>query len=197
MIIAGFHTTGAAIAWLCYYLATRPTELEQIRKEHAAICDEVGDLDPRRLSEAKVSLSFVKEVLRLYPSAWWLTRELKQDHTIAGEVVAKGASLIIAPWVYHRSPRHFAMPDDFLLEREHGGNAYLPFGAGARACVGMGVSLLELHLVAMEFASAFNFSASDDPRLVKPKAGITLNAPPMLLGVAPRGVVSNGLQEAA
>jgi cytochrome P450 len=197
MIIAGFHTTGAAVAWLCFYLATRPQELEQIRKEHISICDEFGELDPKRLCEAKVSLAFVKEVLRLYPSAWWLTRELKQDHLIGGETLAKGDSLIIAPWVYHRSSKHFTSPDEFSLDREHAGNAYLPFGAGARACVGMGVSLLELHLVALEFASTFDFSALSDPRLVKPKAGITLNAPEMSLGVSLRGVASDGLREAA
>jgi cytochrome P450 len=197
MIIAGFHTTGAAVAWLCHYLATRPRELEQIRKEHASICDDLGELDPKRLNDAKISLSFVKEVLRLYPSAWWLTRELKQDHEISGEILNSGTTLIIAPWVYHRSPKHFSSPNEFILDREHVGNAYLPFGAGARACVGMGVSLLELHLVALEFASAFNFSSLSDPRLNMPKAGITLNAPQMVLGVSPRGVQSDGLQEAA
>jgi hypothetical protein len=61
----------------------------------------------------------------------------------------------------------------------------------------MGVSLLELHLVALEFASTFDFSALGDPRLVKPKAGITLNAPEMSLGVSLRGISSNGLREAA
>jgi cytochrome P450 len=197
MIIAGFHTTGAAVAWLCYFLATRPTELSSIRKEHAALCDEAGDLVPSRLNEAKLSLSFVKEVLRLYPSAWWLTRELKQDHSLNGEVLPKGSSLIIAPWVYHRNPRYFERPDEFNLTREFSGPAYLPFGAGARACVGMGVSLLELHLVALEFASTFNFAVDREMQIGEPIAGITLNAPEMLMHVAPRGVGDRAFAEAA
>jgi cytochrome P450 len=197
MIIAGFHTTGSAVAWICHYLSTRPIEVQKIRAELATIADPTGEIDPARLSEAKISLAFVKEVLRLYPSAWWLTRELKQDAVIADLPHKKGTTFIVAPWVYHRNPKYFNNPGAFSLEREHAGAAYMPFGAGARACVGMGVSLLELHLITLELAGAFNFNQMTPDVELAPRAGITLNAPKMMIGLSPVGEMEASLRRAA
>ena len=197
MIIAGFHTTGAAVAWICRYLATEPFALPRIRAEYEVVGTAGGEVDPTKLPQAKISLGFVKEVLRLYPSAWWLTRELKQDATFEGADFKKGTTFIIAPWVYHRNPKYFPEPETFSLDREHSGAAYIPFGAGARACVGMGVSLLELHLIVLEFACAFDFSLMTPKAELTPKVGITLNAPEMVIGVSIAGTESSKLRNAA
>jgi cytochrome P450 len=197
MIIAGFHTTGAAVAWICHYLATQPAAVERIRAEYELIADDSGELQPSKLAEAKVSFAFVKEVLRLYPSAWWLTREMKQDHKVCNVALKKGATIIVAPWVYHRSAKYFENPDQFDLEREYSGAAYVPFGAGARACVGMGVSMLELHLIALEFASSFDFKLLTPSHSLLPRPGITLNAPPMEIGVSLRGEEKMKINKAA
>lgn len=58
----------------------------------------------------------------------------------------------------------------------------MPFGVGHRACVGMGVAMVELQVIALETAAAFELGVSKKQRLV-PRAGITLNAPEMLLDV--------------
>jgi cytochrome P450 len=197
MIIAGFHTKGAAVAWILHYMSQRPMEVQRIRAEYKSIANEEGSIDPAKVNDAKLSLSFVKEVLRLYPSAWWLTRELRQDFEIGGDKLKRGTTLIISPWVYHRSPKYFERPDEFSLDREHSGSAYLPFGAGARACVGMGVSLLELHLITLEFATAFDFSQLTSPTMLSPRPGITLNAPEMSMAVKVRGSPGSSMQEAA
>jgi cytochrome P450 len=197
MIIAGFHTTGSAVAWICHYLANQPEIVDSIRREHKSVSDETGEIISGRLNDAKISLAFVKEVLRLYPSAWWLTRELKQDLEFNNQKFKSGTTFIIAPWVYHRNPKYFENPNAFSLNREHSGAAYLPFGVGHRACVGMGVSMLELHLIVLEMASTFNFTQLTPASKLKPRAGITLNAPEMNIGVIPVGLLSHGLEEAA
>ncbi len=197
MIIAGFHTTGAAVAWILHYLSQMPELVGQIRQEYLSIANEQGSIDATKLNDAKVSLSFVKEVLRLYPSAWWLTRELRQSTEIAGTSFKAGTTFIVAPWVYHRNEKYFKNPNGFSLERDHSGAAYMPFGAGVRACVGMGVSLLELHLITLEFAAAFDFTQLTAASDLKPKPGITLNAPEMTMGVKIRGEQQHELHEAA
>lgn len=177
MIIAGYHTTGAAISWILYYLCTQPEAAEAVRRECIHICGEDGELQAQKLPQATVSLAFVKEVLRLYPSAWWTTREMKQAATVSGVSLAKGTTVIVSPWLHHRDPQEFKSPSAFSLDRMHGGPAYLPFGTGPRACVGMGVALLELQLIALEFAASLQLHALPDLPVPPIAAGITLSAP--------------------
>jgi cytochrome P450 len=195
MIIAGYHTTGAALAWLCYYLSKEHDLLTQLREEHAKCCDDFGEIIPEKLSAATISLSFVKEVLRLYPSAWWTTRELKQAHSLSGFNLKKGTTLIISPWLYQRDPKNFVDPDKFSIQRSYSAASFLPFGSGPRTCVGMGVALLELQLSVLELASSFDFRAL--PSELKPSAGITLGAPPIEINLSLREANLNSLEEAA
>ena len=197
MIIAGYHTTGAAIAWLAQFLAQESGLTEKLREEYKSIGDDAGEICADRLPSANVSLSFVKEVLRLYPSAWWTTRELKQDFEHAQCKFKKGTTFIVSPWLYHRDSKNFTQPDQFSIERTYSGAAYLPFGAGPRACVGMGVAILELQLVALEFAAAFDLEVLDDLRNLRPKSGITLSAPSISIGVHIHDVDEKAVGKAA
>jgi cytochrome P450 len=197
MIVAGFHTTGAAVAWICYFLTSQPEILMNIRNEYDRLVNAEGEIPADRLPEAKTTIAFVKEVLRLYPSAWWMTRELRQPAEIGGTKLKAGTTLIVAPWVYHRSAKHFANPSVFSLDREHSGAAYLPFGVGPRACVGMGVAFLELQLIALEFAAAFDLSLKTPSAGFTPRAGITLNAPAMEITIRPRSSRADFISVAA
>jgi cytochrome P450 len=126
-----------------------------------------------------------------------MTRELKQSTEIGNAKLKTGTTLIIAPWVYHRSSRHFSDPHSFSLQREYSGAAYLPFGAGPRACVGMGVAMLELQLIALECAAAFDLRLRAPTDSLKPIAGITLNAPAMEIEAEVRDTYRLSLHEAA
>lgn len=197
MIIAGYHTTGAAIAWLCHHLCCEHAAVDRIRKEYRSVSDPSGEIVPQQLSGASASLSFVKEVLRLYPSAWWTTRELKQDHSCDGHRVPKGTTLMFSPWLYHRDPANFEQPETFSIDRSFAGSCYLPFGAGPRACVGMGVALLELQLIALEFASAFEFESVKPWHTHRPTPGITLSSPPIEIAIRVRGIERRAFTRAA
>ena len=62
----------------------------------------------------------------------------------------------------------------------------MPFGAGKRACVGMGLAFLELQLITLEMAASFDFTCKNEGRIPKPHTGITLNAPPIENRILPR-----------
>jgi cytochrome P450 len=197
MIIAGYHTTGAAISWLLYYLSHEKGAVEAIRAEYGRISDGTEEPDPRKLATATASLNFVKEVLRLYPSAWWTTREFKTTAEIGGITVKRGTTLIVSPWVYHRDPANFDNPNGFRMDRSYSSAAYLPFGVGARACVGMGVALLELQLVALEFAASLDLSTTFQESSADIAAGITLSAPQFEVVAGMRGAGTLRRVEAA
>lgn len=187
LMLAGHHTTGTAGAWILYYLATEPGLAERVAAEaEAAIDPATGAIDARRLPRCALSLNVVREVLRLYPSSYWFARELRQDHEVAGHRLRKGTSLIVSPWQFGRDPRFWDAPGEFRLGRDYASKAYLPFGAGPRACVGIQVATLELQLLALEFARKLELRAVSPVPAPLPRPSLTLIPPPIVLDARQR-----------
>jgi cytochrome P450 len=182
MLVAGHHTTGSAAVWLLYFLATQPGLADRLNEEARSISS-AGELRPAELSKARRSLALVREVLRLYPPAHWFSREAKKDFAINGQLVRRGDAILFCPWLLHRHPRYWPEPDKFDLDRTFAGNAYLPFGAGPRACLGMGIAMLELQLLALEIASAFEIEVKSTVPAPPPTSSVTLVPPRILLSL--------------
>jgi cytochrome P450 len=196
MLLAGHHTTGTAGAWILYHLAVEPGLAEAIAVEAQEISNDDGEIIPSKLNDATISIALVREVLRLYPSAWWFSREVKRPMPLAGLMLPRGTSLIISPWQMHRDPRFWSWdPHKFSLEREYG-PAYMPFGSGPRACVGMGVALLELQLLALEMAASYDFRHANTSPAPWPKPSVTLVPPPISIEVRVRSSQSARLSAA-
>ena len=190
LLLAGHHTTGSAAAWLLYHLATNPALSAEIAEEARRVCDAGGEVRADQLPSATTSLSAVYETLRLYPSAYWLSREAKQSVEFAGMRFRRGTSFIMSAWHLHRDPRYWPSPECFDVNRAHTKNpAFIPFGAGPRACVGMGLGVLELQLLALEFAATLDIRLLSPFPVLPPKASVTLVPPPIELQATLRGHV--------
>src|ERR1700692_2103666 len=183
LLLAGHHTTGSTAAWLLYHMAAEPALMDEVADEAAECLGDDGELRAEAVKHANVSATLVKEVCRLYPSAWWTSREVMAPVTIGGRDLKVGTSLLICPWQLQRDPRHWAQPDRFLMTRRYTTDAYVPFGAGPRACVGMGVALLELQLLALEMAAAYRFTGVSPNPAPWPKASVTLVPPAMTIDI--------------
>jgi cytochrome P450 len=183
LLLAGHHTTGSTAAWLLYHLAAEPGLMDKIAKEAAAASDENGEISSEGLKQATLSQALVREVLRLYPATWWFSREVRRPITLGKYHLKPGTSLIISPWQMQRDPRQWDAPDQFRLDRNYTSRAYLPFGAGPRACVGMGVAMLELQVLALEMAAAYQFGAVHPLPAPSPKASVTMIPPEMSIEI--------------
>ncbi len=186
MILAGYHTTGNAAAWILYHLATVPGLADLLANEGEQIIGPDGEYPPARLMRAEKSLAAVRETLRLYPSSYWFSRDAMANIEVAGTRLRKGDAIIIAPWLFHRSSLHWPNPNSFDLSRDFGSRAYLPFGTGPRVCVGMGIVMLELQLIALEFAAACQLQVHSSVPAATPKASITLVPPPIAMSIGIR-----------
>jgi cytochrome P450 len=190
LFLAGHHTSGTAAAWLLYHLATDEALCGAIANEARSVSDDTGEIRPELLKNASLSLAAARETLRLFPSAYWLSREAKQPVELGGRRFRRGTSFLMSAWHMHRDARYWPRPERFDVTRQHMKNpAYIPFGAGPRACVGMGVGLLELQLLALEMSASLEFKDVSPFPAPRPKPSVTLIPPPLRIEVGLRPTI--------
>ncbi|HYF24866.1 MAG TPA: cytochrome P450 [Baekduia sp.] len=91
--------------------------------------------------------AFVNETLRVRPAVHSVVRPLKAPLTVAGHELPAGVVLAVPIPLVHRDPRVFEEPDAFRPERFLDGPhpaAFVPFGGGARRCLGQALARLEI-----------------------------------------------------
>jgi cytochrome P450 len=91
----------------------------------------------------------IKEILRLVPPSAILMRVLQRDTVLQGLPLTAGQGVVVAPFVEHRREGVFRDADAFRPERwqteRPGPFEFLPFGGGARACLGRRIALATLY----------------------------------------------------
>ncbi|WP_205698305.1 cytochrome P450 [Conexibacter sp. SYSU D00693] len=82
----------------------------------------------------------VREVMRLRPPAQAVLRRLVEPATVAGVALDAGTHVALHSLLLHRAPEVWDAPDELRWERfargVPDGVPYLPFGGGARRCIG-------------------------------------------------------------
>jgi len=184
MVLAGHETTALTIFWSLTLLAQSPAWQARLAAEAAA-----GTEDAAALPLAR---AVVEEALRLYPPAFAIVRVAKGPERLAGVALRARDAAMVAPWVLHRHRRLWEAPDAFDPRRflppapPPERFAYLPFGAGPRACIGAQFALVEATLALAMVVARFRLALATD-RPVLPVAVVTTvpdHAP--LFRVAPR-----------
>lgn len=150
LFMAGHETTANALTWALFLLAQYPDVDARV-----AAAARTGDRDYL----ARV----VKEVLRLYPPAWIIGRESLEDVTlIDGSFIAAKTTVFTAPLLLHRRAEYFPDPMRFDPDRWLGPDpppfAYVPFGGGARRCIGEDFASREATIVLETLTRRFRFT---------------------------------------
>lgn len=152
MLAAGFSTTALALFWTTVLLAAFPEHQEAVRQE---LCGGPLDSppDPAALRGSRTATAFLYESLRLYPPAYIIAREAREDDRIGDFVIPRGTAVIIAPWLVHRhaalwpAPNRFD-PGRFLQDgRIVPPSAWMPFGTGPRVCIGATFATMEILVI--------------------------------------------------
>ena len=162
IIGAGYETTAYTLVFTWLALMQNPAVSERLYSEVDAV------LDGRRLHLADVkaleySTRVVKEALRLYPSAWGLSRSTLEPVEIAGTALARYSTVLVSPWTLGRDPRWFPDPLRFDPDRHTKENAraiphyaYIPFGGGGRTCLGSHFALMEAVIIIAAIAQRYH-----------------------------------------
>jgi cytochrome P450 len=141
----------------------------------------------------------IREVLRLYPSAYVVGREPIAPCELGGYRVPAGTTILMSQWAVHRDPRWYDDPEQFRPERWASGLergqpkfSYFPFGGGPRVCIGNHFALMEAVLVLAGIVRHWRFRVPAGEGPVLPKPQITLRpARPVRLTLERRRVQSN------
>ena len=163
MILAGHETTATALFWALYLLALDPATQDAVAAEVASTNVE-GGIEIERL---KFTRAVVDETMRLYPPAFLIARAATAPDTIAGMAVKKNDIILIAPWLLHRHEKLWHDPSAFVPARfmppapPPDRFAYLPFGVGARVCIGAHFALVEATLALAKLIGAFRVELLD------------------------------------
>lgn len=143
-IVAGHETVASALTWAWHLLVTNPDELQKLKQ------------DPTR-----AQLVF-DESLRLYPPAWVITRRTMSDLTVDDILIPANSLVIVSPWLVHRNPKAWDSPGEFIPDRFQSGSpqlGYIPFGSGARLCIGKEMARLEGAKILAHIATTWNIEA--------------------------------------
>jgi cytochrome P450 len=178
-LLAGYETTAAVLAWIWCLLDRFPDKAATLRGELRA---ELGGRAPgvADLHRLSYTRAIVLESLRLFPPVWILPRIALRADTVCGFAVPPGTEVLISPYLIHRRADFWSDPERFSPERFLEGRpepqtsyAYLPFGAGPRACIASHTATVGATLALASLAQRFRLTRDTRARPV-PQAHVSL-----------------------
>ena len=172
MLVAGFETTSRLLFWAVYLLSLDQVEQARIRAEVTAHPPEgVNSLE--ELAAWPRLRQTLFEALRLYPPVAVLIREIKRPVTIAGNEMKPGVLAWISPWVMHRHRKFWDNPTAFMPDRFAGKpqaylteEAFLPFAAGPRICIGASFSIAEASVLLARLLAKYELSLESEAPVI-------------------------------
>lgn len=183
-LVAGHETTASVLIWTLLLLSRHPEVERQLQAELDAVA---GNNLPgyAHLSGLVYTRMVVEEAMRLYPPVWLIPRKAKSNDEVGGFHIPAHSDTLLSVYSIHRHPSFWERPESFEPQRFTPDNnarrvacSYLPFGAGARTCIGSRFGLMESILVIALIAQRFRirlapgFNSQTDALLtLRPREG--------------------------
>ena len=167
LLFGAAHLTNAhTLTWTLFLLSQHPL----VRSQVAAELDEVlGQSGPGRREMTEADLGrlpvlerVVKESMRVLPASSYSQRFTAEPVTLGPFDLPPGVPIIFSQFMTHHLPGLYAEPEKFRPARWEtitpGPYEYLPFGAGARRCIGASLGMMQLMASLPRMLSKFKFT---------------------------------------
>jgi benzoate 4-monooxygenase len=167
---AGSETTAIALTHLLYYLTKNPRCFSKLREEVSdALSGEQLVAPYSKVKTLPYLKACIEESLRLSPP---LPRGLERvtppsGATIMGTFVPGNVGVSVPAYIAHRDQDIFPDPEAFLPERWIDNNAkdivkmreaFIPFSAGGRACIGRNITMIEQQILIATLVHRYDFA---------------------------------------
>ncbi|KYN22783.1 hypothetical protein ALC57_04563 [Trachymyrmex cornetzi] len=169
LILVGIDT---AMCSILYQLATRPEEQEKIHQELLQILpDPSVSLTTSHLDQAIYMKAFIREVFRVYSTVIGNGRTLQNDTIICGYKIPKGIQVVFPTLVTGNMEEYVAdaktfKPSRWLKESDNENLhpfASLPYGYGARMCLGRRFADLEMQVLLAKLLRSYKLEYHHQP----------------------------------
>lgn len=190
-MLAGHETTSNALSWTFRWLSLNPEARERM---FAEIDEVVGDRVPGMDDADRLpwTRAVIEESMRLTPPVFMVGRKAREDDEIGGYRIPAGSSVMVLIRLIHRDPRVWDNPEGFdpgrFLPENRAGRptqAYMPFGAGRRICVGSSFAMIEAVLLMAMISRRYRFDLlpgieieEDASITLRPRNGLPMVARP-------------------
>jgi cytochrome P450 len=179
LMVTALNEPANMMTWAQYLLEKQPRVQARLVEENRRV---LGNRPPTLADLRTLTYSemVLKETLRLYPAIWISMRLAVKPFHFGGYDFHPGTFVGLPRYLTHRMPEIFADPEEFKPERfdpvdgeKHPPFAYLPFGAGPRACPGAAFAMMEGQVILARLLRRYRLSLRPGYQ-TKPHVGVTL-----------------------
>jgi cytochrome P450 len=184
MFVAGHETVATVMTWSVLMIARHNPVFETLHREASQA---LGGAQPtfETLARMPFAAQTYKETMRLYPGGFTIGRQAIENVEIGGHHIPRDAWVMVSPYSVQRMPGVFAEPERFDPSRFAGDaekswprGAYLPFGLGARTCIGGQFALMEGHTIISALTQAVRFhDETNGPVGIRPLIALSPDRP--------------------
>lgn len=168
---AGYDTTSATLGWMLWCSALTPGLWDRLRAEADVVYGPVAAgtrADDTTVGRLDLAGRVMRETTRLHPAGVVAPREAAVDVVVGGYRIPKGTLILWSAHLAGRDPSAWTDPLTFDPERFVGVTqerlaladlAWVPFGGGARNCIGFALAQMELTLIIARLAQRLDVEA--------------------------------------
>lgn len=163
LLVGGHETTATGLAWALYWIHKLPSVHSKLLEE----LDSLGDSpDPMSIFRLPYLTAVCNESLRIYPVIpMTFTRVVQEPVELLGHPLEPGTEVVGCIFLTHQREDLYPDPKQFrperFLERQFSPYEFLPFGGGARRCIGEALALFEMKLVLATALSRYELALFD------------------------------------
>lgn len=176
MLLAGYETTATAMAWALYWTQQKPEVRNKILQE----LDTLGNSpDPMSIFRLPYLTAVCNEILRIHPvTMLTFPRVVREPVELLGHKLEPGTNIVGCMYLVHQREDLYPEPKQFkperFLERQFSPYEFIPFGAGARRCIGDALASFEMKLVLATILSRYQLALADNQPEIPRRRGVTL-----------------------
>ncbi|QUX31210.1 cytochrome P450 [Nocardiopsis akebiae] len=191
-LIAGHETTSGLLSFATHELLAHPEVLARAR---SAVDEVLGDRTPRFEDLTRLGYlgQILRETLRLHPTAPAFALSPSEPAALGEFEITPDENVMIMLPVLHKDPAVWTDPERFDPDRfapdqmakipEY---AWMPFGHGARACIGRPFALQEATLVLAMTLQRFDLALADPDYEMKISESLTIKPKDLTVRARPR-----------
>ena len=178
LFTAGHETTSNALTWALFLLSQHPQVLMDLTDEVQGLLRGAAPT-VAQLGQLPLLERVIKESMRLLPPAYVGGRRTTEPVHVGPYPLPEGATVLFSQYITHRLPDLYPEPQRFLPDRWQSISPsiyeYLPFGAGARMCIGATFAMMELKIVLAMLLQRYWLTLTPGARIARQ---VTINLSP-------------------